>query len=943
VTDAPPLVDRGILLKLLQEWLPAVDDCAPALILVCARYADAEGSFEVKVPAADGRTAHERRVTVTNQPSVLGIVDTWHRHRADTTGSGEVLVVTTAAGDSDLGWELRGQALGRKVRTVDRADLVQRRFQAPDADPRIARRPWLVDGLLAAEPSTGWRPVGGVLTLDIAAAALVAARLGIDVDRDGWDITALLDWSRRPGATERFAALDQAEHDGIAAWLTERAGPAAALLLALAAADRGRDAMPLGVVCSLAATPGVPAETAMALGGLLGGVPHRPAQLSALSSAVSGTLTRWVTEAADTRDPRDSEPGMRVLDVVHRADRLAEAAGLTDALAAHTLLPSALDHQIRELAQALTSPADPAAPTEGEVAAAEAALDVVARHELVHLQPRRLDIATMAVRLQRWLATPEPSPAGVADAISRQMTAWGWVDRALDLVWSGDPHGDGATATAYRRVHDAARARRDHLDEQFASQLATWAQHACSPQPGGCLLVEDVLATIVAPLTRQDGPAPLLLVLDAMSSAAALELGEQVQTRGWTETSPQPRLRMAAVAMLPTLTQISRTSLLTGRAATGDQATEVEGFTAFWHRHGRRAHLFHKGDLPGRAGQRISDPVMEALSSDAVVGIVLNTIDETLDHGQEGDRTGWTIHRITYLRDLLDAARSYGRPVILTSDHGHVLDRSLPGQGPTTTEGVQSARWRTGLAGPGEIEVTGPRVLAPGSGRAVLPWRESIRYTPRKAGYHGGAALAEVTVPIVVLMPDPDRLPDGWHVLVQADLVPRWWTGRGADVVAEPATGRPVAERRRRRSSGAPPPRGETLFDLAGMDVGEPSMRTAPAQAVATAATGAPTLGQRVVASEVYEAQKAFVRRPLGKQDVARVVDELVAASGTLPLATVATLVGRAGRRSEQIVTMLQRLLNVEGYEVIAPVDGGRTVRLDVAVLREQFRLGSST
>jgi hypothetical protein len=940
VTDAPPLVDRSILLKLLQDWLPAVDESGPALILVSARYADADSTLEVTVPATDGRNAREHRVTVTDQPSVLGVVDAWHRHRADTTRTGEVLVVTTAAGDGDLGWELRGHALGRKVRTVDRADLVQRRFQAPDADPRIARQQWLVDGLLAAEPSTGWRPVGGVLTLDIAAAALVAARLGIDVDRDGWDITALLDWSRRPGAAERFAALNEAERDGIGAWLSERAGPAAALLLALAAANRGRDAMPLGVVCSLASTPGVAAETAMALGGLLGGVPHRPAQLAALSTAVGGTLTRWVSEAAGARDPGDSEPGMRVLDVVHRADRLAAAAGLTDALATHALLPSALDHQIRELSQTLSSPADPAAPTEGEVAAAEAALAVVARHELVHLEPRRLDIATMAVRLQRWLATPEPSPASVADAIGRQVAGWGWVDRALDLVWAGDPRGDGVTATAYRRVHDAARARREHVDEHFASQLAMWAQHACSQQPGGCLLIEDVLATIVAPLTRQDCPAPLVLVLDGMSTAVALELAEQVHTRGWTETSPQPARRAAAVAMLPTLTQISRTSLLTGRAVAGDQSTEDDGFTAFWHRRGHQARLFHKGDLPGRAGQRVSDSVMEALSSDAVVGIVLNTIDEALDHGQEGDRTGWTIQRITYLRDLLDAARSYGRPVVLTSDHGHVLDRSLPGERPTTTEGVQSARSRTGLAGPGEIEVAGPRVLAPGGGRVILPWRESIRYTPRKAGYHGGAALAEVTVPIVVLMPDPDRLPDGWHVLVPTDLVPRWWTGRVADVV-EPTAPRPVVESRRRR---APEPRGETLFDVAGIDVGDPLVQSMPTQAAATtAAACAPTLGQRVVASEFYEAQKAFVRKPLDKQDVARVVDALAAASGTLPLATVAVLVGRAGRRSEQIVTLLQRLLNVEGYEVITSVDGGRTVRLDVAVLREQFRLGRTT
>ena len=35
--------------------------------------------------------------------------------------------------------------------------------------------------------------------------------------------------------------------------------------------------------------------------------------------------------------------------------------------------------------------------------------------------------------------------------------------------------------------------------------------------------------------------------------------------------------------------------------------------------------------------------------------------------------------------------------------------------------------------------------VAKGGGAVVLPWREELRYGPRKAGYHGGASAAEVT------------------------------------------------------------------------------------------------------------------------------------------------------------------------------------------------------
>ena len=41
--------------------------------------------------------------------------------------------------------------------------------------------------------------------------------------------------------------------------------------------------------------------------------------------------------------------------------------------------------------------------------------------------------------------------------------------------------------------------------------------------------------------------------------------------------------------------------------------------------------------------------------------------------------------------------------------------------------------------------------VALGDGRVVLPWREELRYGPRKAGYHGGAAPAEVVIPLIVL------------------------------------------------------------------------------------------------------------------------------------------------------------------------------------------------
>ena len=96
------------------------------------------------------------------------------------------------------------------------------------------------------------------------------------------------------------------------------------------------------------------------------------------------------------------------------------------------------------------------------------------------------------------------------------------------------------------------------------------------------------------------------------------------------------------------------------------------------------------------------------------------------------------------------------------------------------------------------------------------------------------------------------------------------------------------------------------------------------------------------MATDAYAAQRAFVRKAPDRTQIADVIDALVAASVTLPIGAVVTLLSRAGRRSEQVVTTLERLLNIEGYLVLGRIDGGRTVRLDEALLRTQFGLEKS-
>ncbi|MFB6627576.1 BREX-2 system phosphatase PglZ [Streptomyces sp. NPDC056374] len=905
-----PLIDRRIVEALLETELRRAKD--RRLLLVHARYdSAAPADFTARI---DGR---QRLVRVTDQDSVLGIVDAWQTLLAEPEAD-RLLVVTSGVPASALGWDVRAHAVGRRNLPVDRAEIVKQLFGASDIDPRMMREAWLLDALIEAEPADGWPRDGSVLTRDAAVQALVGERLGLGRTSGGHpldlDTNALLAWSRTTAGPTRFRELAETEREGLTAWLTGVIGSAAPTLLALISDGRGQDAMALGVLGSVLSSPDAPPGTSFALGGLFGSSLRSVDDLPPFTSSVSGTLARWIGEA-EANSASGAEARQRVYAVLDRADQLASEAGLGQVLRVDPLLPSGFKARLRDLATALESTS----------AMAEVALDHLLAHQLARLHPASCHGARMAVRLVRWLDGAAPVVTSVGQSVGEYLAEWAWADRALAVLAQGDPLGEPVVGQAYHRLIGKARTRRQAIDEQFAARLSGWTLSASAQAPAGALLIEDVLTTLAVPLagSSREPAAPLVLVLDGMSAAIAAQLGDEIDRRVWTEIVPaaqgtETARRRAAVSMLPSVTTISRASLLSGVATSGKQPVESKGFAALWAKHRRTGSLFHKGQIGGVEGHRLAPELLEALAGDDVVGVVLNTIDDALDHGQEGERTTWRLKDISHLLDLLNAARGYGRPVLLVSDHGHVIDRTPNGEGPVKATGVQSARWRTGTAGEGEIELRGPRVLA-GEGSIVAPWREDIRYTPRKAGYHGGASLAEVTVPVIALVPTQELLPAGWVVLPPEQSVPSWWQER-TEVAASVGPENSASRRQRKQKEVQA---GEGLF------------------AAADVVPEVLSLGGKIVQTQRYQAQKAFVRRAPDAKAVAAVIDALAEAGGKLTpdavaaAATAAT--GRSQRNPEIFVTVVQRLLNVEGYGVINLVDAGRTVELSVPLLHEQF------
>ena len=271
---------------------------------------------------------------------------------------------------------------------------------------------------------------------------------------------------------------------------------------------------------------------------------------------------------------------------------------------------------------------------------------------------------------------------------------------------------------------------------------------------------------------------------------------------------------------------------------------------------------------------------------------------------------------------ILDEARRAGRPVILTADHGHVLDPGRPQHAATS----DWARYRTGTPGTGEITVRGPRAIACG-GEVVAAVNEAIHYTPRKAGYHGGASPAEVVVPVITLLPSASLLPVGWSDYDAAGHAPSWWDPP-VSVTLPPAQS-PVP--RRNRQPTAVPDNTGALFGIGEVaDAGDGGLSASDKPAPAS-------LGAQVVASSRMADQRQFVRRAPDNDRVAALIDALEQAGGRVTVTEAARIVGEPAVRMSGYLSQVARLLNVDGYQVVATTDGGRTVELNTQLLRQQF------
>ena len=835
-----------------------------------------------------------RAATIHRSDSPLAI-----RELLETAPPSELVVLLTACDDRTLGADLLSRVSFHKLHEPDRWEAVLQVFGALRHVRALNGLPELADALVDLAPASGYAP-------------LLSGTLDVDTAWRTWARHALRLQYIDPGSLMRASASGELAVrtvsptllEQFAAWVGNTSGALASVLLRVEDRLDTGGAMGLAMVASVLLGADEP-KRLFALGQLteLLGVPLATTDLEALR-----TLTGDVSFDSSPRSPvYVGDRAMRAAtDLVQRL-QLGAWVGASD------LLPEGFEARIAGFGRQLQRALD------HNDAADAAALDEAAaacrRHRLSADHPSRLELVEMAARARRALQIAPPAAGSFGVTAGRYALDGSWLDVAYRRLWAGDTDRTLQSALTELTARIADRQRADY--RQFAQTLpgddpsGRYAAHEAdqTERTVQLIAVERVLHDVVAAIARQ--VPVLLIVLDGCSLPVHNQILGDVLDAEWTTVAPSGVHQIVGVAVLPTVTDVSRASLLTGMLTTGGPDAETRGFKAAMATVQAGARLFHHGELAGTAGAALSETVEDAiLGRDKAVGVVINTIDDTLSKGTFP--ASWSLGAVGLLGDVLRIAADAGRVVVITADHGHRVQQALVRRAPPESGGE---RWRPVGAGtrpalgPHEVLVQGPRVLR-GDGSVVLPWFDDVRYAPKKGGYHGGASPAEVLVPITVLT--NDVVPDGWAVTLMTE--PTWWNPGVAAPAMPPA-----------RVGTKPRPAQEALF---------------AADPPAAVASAAPPWVSALLDSELWT-RRAAGRRPIDRATLIGLFSAFADRGGVLSFGAIAEVTGVLVGRIPGFIASLAQQCNVEGFAILTSDTTSSEARLDVALLRAQFQLPS--
>ena len=827
------------------------------------------------------------------------------------------IILLTKLQQGDLGQDVVARMARSRLFPIDHVASLCGLFKAKELDRSICE-PGIAHALLEFSPRDGYPPVSAGV-LDAGTVWRAVCRHVFEMGDREPDLITLLLWATTGNGPRRYLEATEELQSSLRNRLVANLGDTADAILHFVDSQAGPDAVALAVTCQVIF--GKDSDEVLDASAARLEQYH---QNKPISKSIGRTLGNLASEAIADLDRRTDDP--RVAQAhLQRADELLKQFRCETFAYRNDLTLESYEQRLVRFGEQIK--ATIAKPSDDAIRKCELLQEEVASHRLAKQAryAQQISRTTMAVRLTRWLKQPIPSSPTFSVAATTYAKEIAFVDWARESIVRGDDVSE--LSAAYRLLDNAVTERHSQFSKGFATGLADWC--SSGSKNAKIIGVENVLEEIIAKIVEENNRV-LMIVLDGMSWAVCHELLEDIRQDHWFEatleegsSAPPP-----VIATVPSETKYSRTSLLSGKLQAGDASTEQRCFvehTALVRCSDRRNPpvLLHKKDLTQGSRGSLSDEVSTMILSTTqrIVGVVINAIDDRLATAQQ-IRDDWTINRIMPLGALLRIARDSGRVVVLASDHGHVWHRADTEQ----EQSSEGSRWRLpdGKCANGEIVISGERVLpAESNGTIVVPWSEKIRYKRQQHGYHGGATPQEMICPLVILT-DKSSAYSGLYPCTYSK--PEWWSPAP---VAAPVKTEPLAR------VAITPKRAPSLFD----SLEDETLTLIEAKKFTEKVKGSAWI-DRLLASQAYKDQKDFVRRHAPEDEVVRRCLTALESQGGImtPVAFSKAADVRAGGL-DGLVAKMQRVLNVDGYEILTFSRSENRVELNITKLLRQFDL----
>src|SRR5262249_39255050 len=519
-----------------------------------------------------------------------------------------ITVLITSLEEGELGDDILVRLARRRLFPIDSWQIVKLLFQARTIDPRVTQYGWMAEYLLEAIPVDGFPPVpGGFLDAETVWPILLNRHVGFAGERPG--VLTLLQWSLNAESLERLQATPAPFKQAATAWLIHQAGPAAEAVLHCVATNKRPDALAVGLAAGVVFNSAAAGQLERAAGKLeeryLGG-----------QTLEAGLIDRWHAAATEIVSLQLTDDQLKYRQLSRADDILREMQADTYAYLSRTS-PLGFDQRLARFGTGLSAAVLSSTSTtfESLTAARQEILD----HHHSQRERRRLDRVDMALRLLQWLTRVDTvatcSFPSLADAAAYHLAEGGCVDWARLALRMGDPVRE--LSEAYARLFTKVTAIREQQAQHFAELLRDWT--VAGAVGDGMLPVERILDEIVAPLAAQ---APVLVIIvDGMSAAVCRELVADITRQDWIALCEQgSEANRPGLAAIPSVTEVSRTSLLCGQLRQGNATVEQNGFAEH---PGLRVHcrsgaapvLFHKASLQGADDGSLAAEVRGAIAA----------------------------------------------------------------------------------------------------------------------------------------------------------------------------------------------------------------------------------------------------------------------------------------------------------------------------------------